>query len=191
MPADRIPNIAWTAGSAPQKTKKSKFLSSSLLQDVRKWFTKWGAEAFIDMQIIKERENAHMWDFETAILNALHAGWQSAMHKSKFDYYCQKVNKAYWTQYVVEKPESQVHIRTPMPYTARRAISLMRTRSHTLKIETGCWLKINAKERICKSCNMNAIEDEEHVTMKCPAYEHIRSKFQQLIVDCHTFEGLL
>ena len=137
MPADCIPNIAWTTGNALQKTKKSKFLSSSLLQDVRKWFTKQGAEAFIDMQIIKGRENAHILNFETTILNALHAGWQSAMHKSKFDYYCQKVNKVYWTQYALEKPEAQVHICTPMPYTARRAISLMCTRSHTFKIETG------------------------------------------------------
>ena len=60
-----------------------------------------------------------------------------------------------------------------------------------LKIETGGWLKMDAKERICTSCNMQAIEDEAHVTLKCPAYEHIRDKFQQLIQGCTTFAELL
>lgn len=191
MPANRIPSIAWIAGSAPQKTKKSKFLSSSLLQEVRKWFTKWRVEKFMDMQIIKGKETAYMLDFETTLLNTLHAGWKSAIHKSKFDYYCQRVNKSYWTQYIAQTPAAQVHIRTPMPYKARRAISIMRTRSHVLKIETGGWLKLNASERVCKFCNMNAIEDEEHVTMICPAYEHVRGSFPQLIADCHSFEDLL
>ena len=40
MPSTRIPHIAWEVGSAPQKTKKSKFLVSSLIQDIRKWFNR-------------------------------------------------------------------------------------------------------------------------------------------------------
>ena len=38
MHTTRIPHIAWKTGSAPQKTKKSKFITSSLVQDTRKWF---------------------------------------------------------------------------------------------------------------------------------------------------------
>ena len=78
-----------------------------------------------------------------------------------------------------------------MPYMARKAITLMRTRSHMLKIETGGWLKIDATKRICTSCNMQAIEDEAHVTLTCPAYEHIRADFQQLIKGYTTFADLL
>ena len=78
-----------------------------------------------------------------------------------------------------------------MPYMARRAITLMRTRSHRLKIETGGWLKIDATKRLCKSCNMQVIEDEAHVALTCPAYEHIRADFQQLLKGCMTFADLL
>lgn len=78
----------------------------------------------------------------------------------------------------MSQPEAQPHI---MPHMARRAISLMLTRSHMLKVETGGWLKIDAHKRTCISCNMQAIEDEEHITLRCPAYEHIRADFQPLI----------
>mgnify|MGYP006999767929 CR=1 FL=1 len=85
----------------------------------------------------------------------------------------------------------QVHIRTPMSHRARRAITLMRTRSHMLKIETGGWLKMDASRRICTQCDMNAQEHETHVALECPAYAYIRADFQQLTHGCTTFEELL
>ncbi len=191
MPTTRIPSIAWEAGCAPQKTKKSKFITSSLIQDIRKWFAKWNVEAYVDMPIDKGKEGEHMLNFDIAILDALHIKWQTTIHRSKFDYYCKYVNTKYWEHYKTSQPEAQVHIRTPMPHMARRAISLMRTRSHMLKVETGGWLKIDAQKRTCKFCDMQAIEDEAHVTLRCPAYEHIRVNFQQLILGCHTFADLL
>ena len=78
-----------------------------------------------------------------------------------------------------------------MPHMARRAITLMRIRSHMLKIETGVRLKTDANKRICNSCSMQEIEDEAHVTLRCPAYEHIQANFQQLTYGCHTFADLL
>ena len=112
-------------------------------------------------------------------------------HRSKYEYYSKHVNPQYWESYKTSQSEAQEHIRIPMPHMARRAITLMRTRSHMLKIETGGWLKIDANKRICTSCNMQAIEDEAHVTLKCPAYEHIRTNFQQLMQGCNTFADLL
>ena len=38
---------------------------------------------------------------------------------------------------------------------------------------------------------MQEIEDERHVTLKCPAYAHIRDGFEQLTIGCFTFEDLL
>ena len=73
----------------------------------------------------------------------------------------------------MSKLEAQQHIQTHIPHTARRAISLMRTRSHMLKVEPGGWLKIDAQQRTCGFCDVQAIEDEAHVTLRCPAYEHI------------------
>ena len=191
MPNTRIPRRAWESGCALQKTKKSKFISSSLIQDIRKWFAKWNVEAYVDMQIHEGKEGEHMLNFDIAILDALHTKWKMTIHRSKFEYYCKHVNTQYWEHYKTSQPEAQIHIRTPMPHMARRAISLMRTRSHILKVETGGWLKIDAQKRICNFCDMQAIEDEAHVTLRCPTYEHIRCNFQQLTLGCHTFEDLL
>ena len=44
MPEHRIPSIAWKVGCKPQKTNKSKFLSSRLVLDIRKWFARWKLE---------------------------------------------------------------------------------------------------------------------------------------------------
>ena len=50
---------------------------------------------------------------------------------------------------------------------------------------------MDVQQRTCNFCDMQDIEDEAHVTLKCPAYEHIRSRFQQLTKECNTFEDLL
>lgn len=191
MPSTRIPHIAWKAGCALQKTKKSKLLTSSLIQDIRKWFAKWNVEAYADMPIVKGKEGECMLNFEIALRDCLHNKWRTTTHRSKFEYYCKHINTKYWELYRTSKPEAQVHIQTPMPHMARKAITLMRTRSHLLKIETGGWLKIDAQKRICTSCTMRALEDEAHVTLECPAYAHIRANFQQLIHGCHTLAELL
>ncbi|MCO5577182.1 hypothetical protein L7F22_031006 [Adiantum nelumboides] len=126
-----------------------------------------------------------------AILDALHMKWQIALHKSKFEYYCKYINKEYWKQYMTCVPQAQAHIRTPMPRNARRAITLMRTRSHMLKIEIGGWQQIDAKKRTCNVCDMKRPETEEHVTLECPAYTHIRDGFKPLLQGCTTLEELL
>ena len=168
MPSTHIPHIAWEARSTPQKTKKSKFLVSSLIQDIHKWFTRWGVEAYVNLPIKKGKEEECMLNFDIKILNHLHHLWQTHAHQSKFEYYYKHVNPRYWENYKMSQPEAQVHICTPMTYMARKAITRMRTQSHMLKIEIGGRLKIDATKRICTSCTMQAIEDEAHVTLTCP-----------------------
>ncbi|MCO5596511.1 hypothetical protein L7F22_050574 [Adiantum nelumboides] len=174
-----------------QKTKKSKFLISSLIQDTKKWFGNWNVQEYVDMQIEQGKEHEYMLNFDIAILQSLHEKWQNAMHRSKWEYYCKHINPKYWDNYKVSKPEAQPHVSTPMSYKARHAITMMRMRSHMLKIETGSWLKMDRNQRKCIACSMQAIEDEAHVALECSAYAHIRADFQQVLQDCHTFEELL
>ncbi|MCO5555049.1 hypothetical protein L7F22_008589 [Adiantum nelumboides] len=143
------------------------------------------------MQIEQGKEHEYMLNFDIAILQSLHEKWQNAMHRSKWEYYCKHINPKYWDNYKVSKPEAQPHVSTPMPYKARHAITMMRMRSHMLKIETGSWLKMDRNQRKCTACSMQAIEDEAHVTLECSAYTHIRADFQQVLRNCHTFEELL
>ena len=59
----------------------------------------------------------------------------------------------------------------------RRSIVKMRISDHTLEIETGRYKKINREQRICKQCNKNEIEDEEHFFFRCPKNETLRKEF--------------
>ena len=61
-------------------------------------------------------------------------------------------------------------------------IAKIRTNSHELHSETGCWAvpKMPWTERICQICENRNIEDENHFLLECPAYNHIRSQFHNL-----------
>ena len=122
MPNTRRPKVAWEAGCAPQKTKKSKFVTSSLIQDIKKWCAKWNVEAYIDMLIDKGKEGEYMLNFDIVILDCLHTKWRTTTHWSKFEYDRKHVNTRYWEIYNTSQPEVEVHIRTPMPHMARSHI---------------------------------------------------------------------
>jgi hypothetical protein len=64
-------------------------------------------------------------------------------------------------------------------------IAKIRTNSHELHSETGCWSipKTPWDERVCHLCDTKKVEDEKHFLLDCPAYTHIRSHFQNI---CHT-----
>ena len=93
MPTSRIPRVAWEVGSAPQKTRKSKFITSSFIQDTRKWFNRWNVGAYVDMPFERGEESEHLLNFDIAILDSLHTKWQTTIHRSKFEYYCKYVNR--------------------------------------------------------------------------------------------------
>ncbi len=44
-----------------------------------------------------------------------------------------------------------------------------------IRIETGQCENLNEKKRFCLLCNDNVIENEEHVVLRCFAYNDIRS----------------
>ena len=75
------------------------------------------------------------------------------------------------------------------------ALTRLRTSSHNLSIETGRYDDSDRETRICKSCNMNVVEDEYHFTLVCPHYRMLRQKFLKDYY-CHwptmqKFESLL
>lgn len=66
----------------------------------------------------------------------------------------------------------------------RKAICKLRISAHTLSIETGRYSKgkkLLREERICKFCNMNAMEDEIHFLTKCPLYSRERDDLFNMI----------
>ena len=64
---------------------------------------------------------------------------------------------------------SKTYLTNPLTQAQRSNLGQIRMRSHSLEIEKGSWASIPRLERLCiLSRDMNAIEDEEHVLLKCP-----------------------
>lgn len=57
------------------------------------------------------------------------------------------------------------------------ALARFRTSSHELRIETGRYDDTPRNQRLCKSCNMQKIEDEYHFLLVCPNYRDLRKKY--------------
>ena len=65
-------------------------------------------------------------------------------------------------------------------FQSRKAIAKLRCSDHTLEIERGRHLKIDRERRICRMCDMGAIETEKHFLLECNKYEQLRNKFNTL-----------
>ena len=49
MPNHQLSHMAWNVGCKLQKNHKSKFLSSSWVVDIRKWFRRWGMDDLLEL----------------------------------------------------------------------------------------------------------------------------------------------
>ena len=79
-----------------------------------------------------------------------------------------------------------IYSKTPNVYEHKRiATTRIRLASHRLKIETGRWSRIPRERRLC-TCG--DIQDEQHVLLKCPLTEHVRTYYN---VQCSTMKDLM
>ena len=79
---------------------------------------------------------------------------------------------------------TQTYLTGRLTRAQRSNLGQIQMRSHSLEIEKGAWVGIPRSERLCNVCkDLNAIEDEEHVLLECPAYSHIRQNFSSLLKD--------
>ena len=91
------------------------------------------------------------------------------------------------------EPEKYLNVIPENKY--KIAMSRFRISSHSLNIETGRYDGTPRKNRICKLCTMNKVEDEYHFLLVCPHYRELRSKYFKPYF-CHwptmnKFESLL
>ena len=59
----------------------------------------------------------------------------------------------------------------------------LRTGAHHLAIETGRWTRprLPRHHRICTKCTRTVVEDEVHLLFECPAYDHIRARYTEVL----------
>lgn len=68
---------------------------------------------------------------------------------------------------------------------AKRDLLRFRTSNHSLSIETGryCNPKIPRTERLCQHCELNEVEDENHLLFNCSLYSDIRCTFFEKLAN--------
>ena len=93
------------------------------MHDIKKRFAKWKVDEYLTMHVPKGKEADCELNFGLALLDNLHTKWRTATHLSKLEYYIRHINSQYWETYKLKSSEAQVHIQTPMPRKARRAIT--------------------------------------------------------------------
>ena len=111
----------------------------------------------INLQPIKQR-----------ILDMYHQQWYTQINNSpRLDTYCLFKHSFNLETYLDTIKEPKY----------RLALTRLRTSSHSLSIETGRQLNTPRKNRICKNCHHNQIENEYHFILICPKYSNLRKKY--------------
>lgn len=71
------------------------------------------------------------------------------------------------------------------PEAGRRALAQFRSGSHWLGVEAGRWIRprLEREERLCKRCDLAAVDDEAHMIWACPKLIDIRIQHIDLFRD--------
>ena len=81
----------------------------------------------------------------------------------------------------LKRDPAQEQYLTYMPLRQRKYLTMIRSGTSTLRIETGRWAREPVEQRTCRICATDRVEDEHHVVLDCPAYNADReSLFHQL-----------
>ena len=90
----------------------------------------------------------------------------------------------YYKDVINPNLEDQNYLSVLPSVNKKISIAKIRTNSHELHNETGCWSipKTPWDERVCHLCDTKKVEDENKFLLDCPAYAQIRSHFQNI---CH------
>ena len=66
----------------------------------------------------------------------------------------------------------------------RSTLCKFRISAHSLAVEKGRYSKIERQNRICLSCNLGEVEDEQHFFSTCPHYTLLRENYINKIKTC-------
>ena len=94
----------------------------------------------------------------------------------------EKIKLRYYKDAINHNLEDQNYLSVLPSVKKKKNIAKIRTNSHELHSETGCWSipKTLWDERVCHLCDTKNVEDEKHFLLDCSAYTHIRSHFQNI-----------
>ena len=109
-----------------------------------------------------------------------HHLYQHATHERRRTLFClhPSQNRSRWFWEGAPAAAMELH-------DAKLRAELIRFRlgAHGLRVVTGAWKdggRIERRQRLCRCCRMDIVEDEYHAVFECHAYTHIRNKYQDL-----------
>ena len=73
---------------------------------------------------------------------------------------------------------------SPMGNAKLHRILRFRMGSHHLPIEEGRHFNLPRASRVCNLCNTDALGDERHMLLECPALAALRLQFSSLLLPC-------
>jgi hypothetical protein len=68
----------------------------------------------------------------------------------------------------------------------RKALAWFRCGNTQLEAILGAWKGVPYAERLCRSCNLGKVEDEEHLLLICPNTQKVRERFCSTLPFTHT-----
>ena len=110
------------------------------------------------------------------------------LHKIQCDQWSENMKKfpklrTYMTFKTLYGPEPYVIMNTQCKY--RSVLAQLRVGILPLEIEVGRWKSLELEQRLCKLCDSESIEDENHFMFLCPFYE--RERFQFIQESCSDY----
>ena len=117
---------------------------------------------------ITKVKNMHYVMIEERLVESLRMKWEDAK-RTKLEYYIVNVNPECWSQYKARMSIDRIqpYLITNMSSNARRALTLLCTRSHKLGIEVASWYQNVTNLKTCKVCNEGMVENECHLLFTC------------------------
>ena len=73
---------------------------------------------------------------------------------------------------------------SPMGHAKLHRILRFRMRSHQLSVEEGRHFNLPRASRVCNLCDTDALGDERHMLLECPALADFRLRFASLLLSC-------
>jgi hypothetical protein len=75
----------------------------------------------------------------------------------------------------------------------RKALARFRCGNTQLEVVLGAWKGVPYAERLCRSCDLGKVEDEEHLLLICPNTQKVRECFYSALPFTHmnTLTGLM
>ena len=115
-------------------------------------------------------------------MESLRKKWEVAK-RTKLEYYTANFNPECWSKYKARTPIDRIqpYLITNISSNARRALTLLCTRSHKLDIEIASWYQNLPNLKTYKVCNEGMVEHECHLLLTCSTYSAIRSRYADIL----------